>query len=66
MNCKCGRSEALENYRVLALFVKYYNTWFVAQMEHFPWKNDPLDVKIKSARVLVRMTKKRDGSYTEE
>ena len=33
-------------------------------MEHFPWRNDPLDVK--NAHVLVRMTEKRGGSYKEE
>ena len=30
VNYKSGRSEAVENYGVLALFETYYNKWFVA------------------------------------
>ena len=28
--CKRGKSEVVENYRVLAFFTKYHNKWFVA------------------------------------
>ena len=62
--CKRGRSEAVEHYRVLSLFTKYYGKWFVGQVENFPWNNDPLAVK--NSRVLVRMTEKRGGSNKEE
>ena len=64
VNYKSGKSEAVENYRVLVLFTKYYNNWSVAQVEHYPWKNGPLAVK--NERVWLRMTKKRGGSYNEE
>ena len=37
VNYKRLKLEAVENYRVLALFTKkYYNKWFIAQMEHLP------------------------------
>jgi len=64
VNCKHGRSEAVTNYRVLALFSKYYNKWFVGRVENFPWTNDPLAVK--NAQFLVRMVKKAGSSYSEE
>ena len=64
VNCKCGKSEAVANYRVLALFSKYYNKWVVGRLENFPWKNNPLAVK--NARFLVRMVKKSGSSYSEE
>eukprot|EP00957_Ditylum_brightwellii_P138429 10551205-Ditylum_brightwellii.AAC.1 len=35
VKCKCGRFETVEFYRVLALFTKYYNKWFVSEEETF-------------------------------
>ena len=57
-------SEAIANYRVIALFSKYYNKWVVGRVENFPWTNNPMAVK--NARVLVRMVKKSGSSYLEE
>jgi len=64
VNCKRGKSEAVANYRVIALFSKYYNKWVVGRVENFPWMNNPMAVK--NARVLVRMMKKSGSSYSEE
>ena len=64
MNCKRGKSEVVANYRVIALFSKYYNKWVVGRVENFPWTNNPMAVK--NARVLVRMMKKSGSSYSEE
>ena len=50
----------MEHYRVLALFNKFYNKWFVASVENFPWKFD-----VKSTRVLARMAKKTESNYQE-
>ena len=60
LNCKRGKSESVEHYRVLALFSKFYNKWFVASVENFPWKFD-----VKNARVLARMVKKTGSNYQE-
>jgi hypothetical protein len=60
LNCMRGKSESVEHYRVLALFSKFYNKWFVASVENFPWKFD-----VKNARVLARMVKKTGSNYQE-
>lgn len=52
----------------LALFSKYYNKWFVALENSFPWTSNQSAAKKASvnARVLVRLVKKQAGSnYTE-
>ena len=64
MNCKRGKSEAVTNYRVIALFSKYYNKWVVGRVENFPWTNNPMAVK--NAQFLVRMVKKAGSSSSEE
>ena len=28
--CQCGKDESMEYYRVLGIFRKYYNKWFVS------------------------------------
>ena len=63
MKCKRGNAESVENYRVLGLFSKYYNKWFVAPEDNFPWTNNPSDVK--NARVLARLVKKSGSNYNE-
>lgn len=50
------------------LFSKYYNKWFVALENSFPWTSNQSAAKKASvnARVLVRLVKKQAGSdYTE-
>jgi len=64
VKCKRGRAESVENYRVLALFSKYYNKWFVSLEDSFPWTGNPSAVT--NARVLVRMVKKQAGSNYKE
>ena len=59
-HCKRGKCESVENYRVLALFSKFYNKWFVASVENFPW-----DCDVKNARVLARLMKKTGSNYQE-
>ena len=64
VNCKRGNVVSVENYQVLALFSKYYNKWFVAPVDKFPWTNDPN--AIKNAGVLARLVKKSGSNYKEE
>ena len=63
MKCKRGNAESVENYRVLGLFSKYYNKWFVAPEDSSPWTNNPSAVK--NARVLARLVKKTGSNYNE-
>ena len=63
LTCKRGNTEAIENYRVLAFFTKYYNKWFVAMEKRFLWENDVS--KHKNVRVLVRLMKKTGSNYHE-
>ena len=63
MKCKRGRSETIECYRVLAFFTKYYNKWFVAEQDKFPWSDDT--VNTAKVRVLARLVKKTGSSYQE-
>ena len=55
---------SLENYRVLGLFGKYYNKWFVSLEDSFAWTGIPSAVK--NARVMVRLVKKKAGSNYKE
>ena len=64
VECKRGRAVSVENYRVLALFGKYYNKWFVSLEESFTWASIPSAVK--NARVMVRLVKKQAGSNYKE
>ena len=48
---KQGRSESLEHYRVLALFIEYYNKWYVAEEEQLQWGKVQ---KSKESRILER------------
>ena len=62
MKCKRGKgNETIEYYRVLAVFTKYYNKWFVATDEsRFIWNKDS-----KKVRILARMMSKCGSSYHE-
>ena len=64
VECKRGRMTSLENYRVLGLFGKYYNKWFVSLEDSFAWTGIPSAVK--NARVMVRLVKKKAGSNYKE
>jgi hypothetical protein len=55
VKCNRGKSVSVEYYRVLSLFDKYYNKWWVPIDCKFPWTNDPLAVK--NACVLLRLMK---------
>ena len=35
IHCKQGKSESVENYRVLSFFTKTYNKWYPAEEEKF-------------------------------
>jgi len=45
VKCMRGSAESVENYRVLALFSKYYNKWYVSLENSFPWTGNPSAVK---------------------
>ena len=63
VKCNRGKSVSVKYYRVLSLFDKYYNKWWVPIDCKFPWTNDPL--AIKNARVLLRLMKKTGSSFQE-
>ena len=44
-------------YRVLAIFTKYYNKWFVYIEDKFPWTNGDSNNNIKNSKVLVQFLK---------
>ena len=46
-----GRSESLEHYCVLALFIEYYKKWYVAEEEQLQWGKVQ---KSKESRILER------------
>ena len=63
LKCKRGKSESVENYRVLAFFTKSYNKWFVALEDKFLWYNE--ESKRQKVRVLARLMRKSGSSYEE-
>jgi hypothetical protein len=63
LKCKRGKSESVENYRVLGFFTKFYNKWFVSLEDRFAWDNDQSSVK--NVRVLAQLMKKSGSSYQE-
>jgi hypothetical protein len=60
LKCKRGRFESIEMYRVLGLFTKYYNKWFIATEEKIVW-----DKRSKQVKVLARMVKRQGAAYEE-
>ena len=62
MKCKEGRSESIERYRVLALFTKFYNKWFVAEEDKVEWS--PL-CKAKKVRILALVVS-APGKFLQE
>ena len=62
LTCKHGKSEAVENYRVLAFFT-HHNKWFIAMEKRFLWENDVS--KCKNVRVLARLMKQSGSNYQE-
>ena len=55
IRCKQGKSESIENYRVLAFFTKTYNKWYPAEEEQFLWNDESAQKKV---RVLARLMTK--------
>jgi hypothetical protein len=58
---KRGNTTTVEYYRVLALFSKHYNKWFLH------WDDDKVlfDKGWKSFKVLARMVKKEGSSWAD-
>ena len=64
--CTRGKAQAsIEKYRVLAIFTKYYNKWFVAIEDKFPWTNGDSNNNVKNSKVLVQLLKHK-GSVMYE
>ena len=61
MKCKRGKAESTESYRVLAIFSKHYNKWYVH------WDSDRVlfEPGSKKYKVLARMVAKDGTSYSE-
>ena len=62
IRCKQGKSESIENYRVLAFFTKTYNKWYPAEEEQFLWNDESAQKKV---RVLARLMTKQGIVYRE-
>jgi len=58
MKCKQGRTESVESYRVLAIFSKHYNKWYIE------WDSDRVEFQKGSTKykILARMVQKVGGS----
>ena len=52
VRCNRGIAETVKCYRVLYLFTKYYNKWFVSIENEFAWVNNTS--KKSNLKVLVR------------
>ncbi|KAL9188604.1 hypothetical protein ACHAXT_006982 [Thalassiosira profunda] len=61
MKCKRGKSESVASYRVLAIFSKHYNKWYVH------WDSDRVlfEPGSKKYKVLARMVEKNGSNYSE-
>ena len=56
--CTRGKPQAsIEKYRVLAIFTKYYNKWFVSIEDKFLWTNGDSNNNVKNSKVLVQFLK---------
>ena len=58
LKCKRGRAKTVEYYRVLAIFMKYYNKWYPAVEDKILWMQDFSKLR-KDVRILARMMKKQ-------
>ena len=64
--CNRGKAQAsIEKYRVLAIFTKYYNKWYVVIEDKFPWTNGDSNNNVKNSKVLVQLLKHK-GSVMYE
>ena len=62
IHCKQGKSESVENYRVLSFFTKTYNKWYPAEEEKFLWNDESAKKKVS---VLARLMTKQGIVYRE-
>ena len=58
MKCKQGRTTTVESYRVLAIFSKFYNKWYLE------WDNDRVlfEKSSRKYKILARMVTQVGGS----
>ena len=66
LNCKRGKVETVEYYRVLAIFKKFYNKWYPSPEDKLIWTQDQTKLRT-DVRVLARMMKRQGSgnSYQE-
>jgi hypothetical protein len=57
-----GTTKSIEYYRMLCLFTKFSNKWFVSTEDRFPWNKY---TKKSQIRVVARLLMKTGSLYEE-
>jgi len=55
MKCKYGKHKSVEYYWVLAIFIKYYNKWFVSSDDIVAWDRSSRAIEIKGRMLNLLM-----------
>ena len=63
LEMKRGNGVEHAHYRVLSLFTKFNNKWFISEEAEFPWVNDRKPPR--KGRVLVRLLKQIGDGFKE-
>ena len=58
-----GSSVEIAYYRVLPMFTKSYNKWFIADENEFSWNND--SSKRVNGHILARLMKRLGSTFQE-